>query len=283
MRIFPTLLPESLANFSAARRAFLVACSIISGLISFKLVKEHTDDSEIRKIVVEDNGIGMDNYVIEHYFMRIGKSYYQSRDFKKERFQFSPISTFGIGVLSCFMLSDRIEVETLKEGKDPIKLEIATDSEYFVTRKGSRKEPGTAVTLILKDDVELDLIGELKKYARHVKFPISVNDGENTETIVDCGYGFNFVDYINPLYKQYVDELYPYVIDFEKEGIVGFKGELIFMFLRDENGGYGFESKNLSRGEVYEMDIEEGYEGIFRDEIQKQTFRRQSFCHRRCC
>jgi HSP90 family molecular chaperone len=45
------------------------------GKISYKQVKEHTDEGEIRKIIVEDNGVGMDDYVIENYFMRIGKSY----------------------------------------------------------------------------------------------------------------------------------------------------------------------------------------------------------------
>lgn len=216
------------------------------GNISYKLVKENTAEGEIRKLIVEDNGIGMDEYVIENYFMQIGKSYYQSRDFKKEGLNFSPISVFGIGILSCFLITDRIEVETLKEGKETKKLEIENYSEYFVTRKGSRCEPGTTITLFLKGDVELDLIEELKKYARHVEFPIYVNDGENTETIVDWGYDFNFVDYMNPLSKQYVNELNPYVIDFEKEGIEGVKGKVVFMFLRDENGGYSFDSKFLS-------------------------------------
>jgi HSP90 family molecular chaperone len=109
------------------------------------LVKEHTDEGEIRKIIVEDNGIGMDDHVIENYFMRIGKSYYQSRDFKKESIQFSPISVFGIGILSCFMMADRIEVDTLKEGKAPRKVEIENYSDYFVTRSGSRTEPGTTI------------------------------------------------------------------------------------------------------------------------------------------
>jgi len=216
------------------------------GKISYKLVKEHTDEGEIRRIIVEDNGVGMDDYVIENYFMRIGKSYYQSRDFKKEGIQFSSISVFGIGILSCFMMADRIEVETLKEGRESRKVEIENYSDYFVTRKGSRREQGTTIALFLKEDVELDLIEELKNYARHVEFPIYVDDGENTETIVDPGYDFNFVDYMNPLYKQYADELNPYIIDFEKEGIEGVKGKIVFMFLKDENGGYGFKSKNLS-------------------------------------
>jgi HSP90 family molecular chaperone len=216
------------------------------GKISYQLVKENTGEGEIRKIIVEDNGVGMDDHVIENYFMRIGKSYYQSRDFKKECIQFSPISVFGIGILSCFMMADRIEVETFKEGREPRKVEIENYSEYFVTRRGSRTEPGTTITLFLKDDAELDMIEELKKYARHVEFPVYVDDGENAETIVGRGYDFNFVDYMNPLYKQYADELNPYVIDFEKENIEGVKGKLIFMFLKDEKGGYGFESKKMS-------------------------------------
>jgi hypothetical protein len=178
--------------------------------------------------------------------MRIGKSYYQSRDFKKEGILFSPISVFGIGILSCFMMADRIEVETLKEGREPRKVEIENYSEYFVTRRGSRTETGTTITLFLKDDAELDVIEELKKYARHVKFPVYVDDGENAETIVDQGYDFNFVDYMmDPLYKQYTDELNPYVINFEEEDIEGVKGKLVFMFLKDENGSYGFKSRNL--------------------------------------
>ncbi|MCK4731589.1 MAG: hypothetical protein KAT65_03940, partial [Methanophagales archaeon] len=157
----------------------------------------------------------------------------------------SPISVFGIGILSCFMMADRIEVETWKEGREPRKLEIENYSDYFATRIGSRTEQGTTITLFLKDDVELDLIEELKNYARHVEFPIYVDDGENAETVVDRGYDFNFLDYMDPLHKQYADELNPYIIDFEKEEIEGVKGKLTFMFLKDENGGYGFESKNL--------------------------------------
>jgi hypothetical protein len=239
-------LRELLQNSIDACRCRKAKEAEYEGKISYKMVKEHTDEGEIRKIIVEDNGVGMDDYVIENYFMRIGKSYYKSRDFKKEGIQFSPISVFGIGILSCFVMADRIEVETFKEGREPRKVEIVNYSEYFVTREGSRTEPGTTITLFLKDDVELDLIEELEKYARHVEFPIYVDEGENAETIVDQGYDFNFVNYMNPLCKQYTDELNPYVIDFEKEGLEGGKGKLVFMFLKDENGGYGFKLKTLS-------------------------------------
>lgn len=64
----------------------------------------------------QDNGVGMDEYIIENYLLRIGTSYYKSDDFMQERKvmikDFSPISQFGIGIVSCFMIASRIEVIT---------------------------------------------------------------------------------------------------------------------------------------------------------------------------
>jgi molecular chaperone HtpG len=68
---------------------------------------------------VIDTGIGMDQYVIENYFLKIGRSYYKSGDFlrirsvlRRQNLDFNPISEFGIGFMAVFMLGDRIEVET---------------------------------------------------------------------------------------------------------------------------------------------------------------------------
>jgi hypothetical protein len=67
---------------------------------------------------IEDNGIGMTEETIRNYFLKIGRSYYNSDEFKKEKRSFGvdtdymPISRFGIGILSCFIGGDRIEVST---------------------------------------------------------------------------------------------------------------------------------------------------------------------------
>jgi len=67
---------------------------------------------------IEDNGIGMAEETIKNYFLKIGRSYYNSDEFKKEKrclgveLDYMPISRFGIGILSCFMGGDRIEVST---------------------------------------------------------------------------------------------------------------------------------------------------------------------------
>jgi hypothetical protein len=61
----------------------------------------------------------MDRWVIEAYFLKVGRSYYKSGDFLKIRSDlrrahadFSPVSEFGIGFLSSFLLGDRVIVET---------------------------------------------------------------------------------------------------------------------------------------------------------------------------
>ncbi len=136
------------------------------------------DDGAV--IIVEDNGMGMDEYIVRQYFAKIGFSYYQSSDFHGS---FRPIGEFGIGILSCFMLAQQIEVESLKEGSEPIHLEINSLTEPFVPRKGSRTTPGTTVKLHLKKEMvgKIDILECVKYFGRHIEFNIKVveNNGKS--------------------------------------------------------------------------------------------------------
>ena len=70
---------------------------------------------------IEDNGTGMTQEIIESYFLKIGRSYYTSDTFQKDKIlcgaspEYTPISRFGIGILSCFMggkASNQVEIST---------------------------------------------------------------------------------------------------------------------------------------------------------------------------
>lgn len=70
-------------------------------------------------LTVTDTGTGMDAITIERWFLKVGRSYYTSSEFNQTRFQlakagldFAPVSEFGIGFLSCFLLTDLVKVET---------------------------------------------------------------------------------------------------------------------------------------------------------------------------
>jgi len=65
-----------------------------------------------RTLVVEDTGTGMTQRVIEEHLLKVGSSLYQDPEFQKAHPDFSPISRFGIGVLSTFMIADEVEILT---------------------------------------------------------------------------------------------------------------------------------------------------------------------------
>ena len=67
-----------------------------------------------RVLVVEDTGIGMDKTVITSHLMRVGASFYSTPQFQQEFKDYTPISRFGIGILTSFMISDDIEIVTYK-------------------------------------------------------------------------------------------------------------------------------------------------------------------------
>jgi hypothetical protein len=150
------------------------------------------DDSGARWIEVQDNGIGMDEYVLSEFFLKLGNSYYGSPEFSRligsgrvsERFV--PISRFGIGLVSVFLLGDTLEVCT-KSGFSPRNDALARRMRIerlgtlaFVTETDSG-ETGTLVRVRLKPsfaDPAGDFLNKLPAYLKSVvvrpRFPISV-------------------------------------------------------------------------------------------------------------
>jgi len=78
-------------------------------------------DNVNRTLKITDNGIGMDLDVLRQHFLRVGDSYYRSKNFKKRCPNYTPISQFGIGFLTSFMIADKVEVIT-KSCKVPSKI-----------------------------------------------------------------------------------------------------------------------------------------------------------------
>lgn len=115
----------------------------------------HERDAGRDWIVVEDNGMGMDEEIVRYFFARVGRSYYKSNEFleerARERLEFSPISQFGIGVLSAFMASDLLRVETRRfcDGALPQRVEIAGRGGLFWFQRATRAAPGTTVRVCL--------------------------------------------------------------------------------------------------------------------------------------
>ena len=110
---------------------------------------------------IADNGVGMDQEIIDKFYSKVGASYYTSQEFLELKSSlkstFIPTSRFGIGILSCFMISDGINIETKRiyeehKSSEPITVSIVGQESIFYVKSGLRKAPGTTTTLILRND-----------------------------------------------------------------------------------------------------------------------------------
>ncbi len=125
-------------------------------------------DAAREYIRVEDNGCGMTREVLERYFTKLGKSYYRSPEYERERqilreygFIVSPISQFGIGFLSCFMLADEIRLRTRpgqanNRDRAAYDVRLSGPGSLFWLTPGTRERQGTEITLYLKPPFTLD-------------------------------------------------------------------------------------------------------------------------------
>ena len=116
-----------------------------TGKQSFKAtsikVSEWEDSEGYKWIRFDDFGMGMNEQIIKNYFLKVGNSYYNSPEFEAEKIgyknedaDFTPISRFGIGVLSCFLIADKIEVSSYKQNNSPLRLSIEEINDYYVLK-----------------------------------------------------------------------------------------------------------------------------------------------------
>lgn len=123
-------------------------------------------DDGRRWISVNDNGMGMDEHVLSEYFLKLGDSYYRSTEFKRlfaktrhNNEPFNPISRFGIGIVSVFMLADVLEVRTRSafspRGDQRARLlRIERLGGLAFVTDCERTSVGTEVRIRLRQDVE---------------------------------------------------------------------------------------------------------------------------------
>jgi len=127
-----------------------------------------TSDPDKGIITVSDNGIGMTEEEVQKYINQIAfSSAGEFLDKYKDQLN-NIIGHFGLGFYSAFMVSKKVEIQTLswKEGSEPVKWTCEGNPDYQIT-KGKRKERGTDIILYLDDDS--------KEYAQESKINTLLN------------------------------------------------------------------------------------------------------------
>lgn len=144
-----------------------------------------TADEKKGTITVSDNGIGMTEEEVNKYINQIAfSSAGEFLDKYKDQLN-NIIGHFGLGFYSAFMVSKKVEIQTLswKEGAEPVKWSCEGDPSYEIS-KGKRKERGTDIILHLDDESkeyasEAKINSLLNKYCKFL--PVEIAFGRETE------------------------------------------------------------------------------------------------------
>jgi molecular chaperone HtpG len=160
-------------------------------------------NSNKKELSFTDNGTGMTLEIIQNHLLKVGSSRYQDDNFKRKYPDFSPISRFGIGLLTCFLIADDVDITTKYNDNDKgIQLKIRkVHGKYLLKYLANNQLPtmiqnhGTEIKLYVRSEINLDNIeGELQKW---ILFP-------NCEIVLDVDGVLKTIGYKSP--KEYLEE-----------------------------------------------------------------------------
>ncbi|GAA0085203.1 molecular chaperone HtpG [Clostridium sp. CTA-7] len=205
-------------------------------------------DKENKTLKFIDNGIGMTEEEVEKYINQVAFSgaedfiekYKDKMDEGKDI-----IGHFGLGFYSAFMVSKKVQIDTLSyvEGSEAVAWVCDGGTEYEIFPSENRKERGTTITLFIDDDstefLEISTVREIiNKYCSFLPTEIYLEeDGkeekEEKKPLNDT----------NPLWmkspKDCTDEEYK---DFYKKVFLDFNDPLFWIHL---NVDYPFNLKGI--------------------------------------
>ena len=170
------------------------ACDAIT---KFRMLKPDSDeemqvtvtvDKKAKTVRISDTGLGMTDEEVRKYINQVAFSgaaefmkQFEGEDGKKNE-KNDIIGHFGLGFYSVFMVSDKVEIETLscQEGAEPVHW-VSEDGMNFELGEGTRAAHGTDIILHIsgeeKEFLELHRVREvLKRYCGFMAYPILLED-----------------------------------------------------------------------------------------------------------
>ncbi|KIC00747.1 hypothetical protein OA88_17670 [Flavobacterium sp. JRM] len=197
---------------------------------------------EKNKIIIVDNGLGMDEFIIKNYFGKLCSSFYQQESVKKD---YDSIGQFGVGVFSYFLMADYIDIETKTDKSETLHFRLDKDPKnYFhFFKKSDRKDSGTSIVLNIKDEYSVyscsDYINYIKDKFRYIEIPIIVESEDEIFHIHKQEYEEkNLIERINDSlraqYKTFSDKVEIFSYNFYEKN---YEGSVSFIYLKDYSFG----------------------------------------------
>jgi molecular chaperone HtpG len=156
------------------------------------LIECHALKGKPPAVVFTDNGVGLTAEEVHTFLATIGLSSKKAADGSRPT---DFIGQFGIGILSCFVVSEEIVVIT-RSARDaaakPVEWRARSDGTYTLRELDRELDPGTQVWLTAKPEMEEQLAAhEVKRLAKHygglLPYPIRVTAGKSSEVVNDGG------------------------------------------------------------------------------------------------
>ncbi|EPT8890742.1 HSP90 family protein [Listeria monocytogenes] len=208
---------ELLQNATDAIRARKKIDSTLEGKIHASL----TGDNNEKTLIVEDNGIGLTEDEVHAFLATIANSSKGEKNFDGESSN-DFIGRFGIGLLSCFIVSDEIVmISTSQKDGGTTEWRGKADGTYSVRKiETDTREPGTQVYLRLRagledhpecEDVEY-LINTLKKYGSSLESNIIVEMNGLEEEINSWTKQFSDKETLSTLSREQIIQYGEYIL-----------------------------------------------------------------------
>lgn len=182
------------AHDSIKKRQTLQEDKAPNGRIDVKI------DREKATITITDNRVGMTEQEVREYLSTIGRS--GTAEFRQREAVVELIGQFGIGLLSAFIVADRVVIETQSYQVDQhsaLRWESNGGKTFSLESIEKKRVVGTEVTLHIsenyRDMLAVNVLREaIRKYADFLPIEIYLNGEENPTNAVNP-----------PWYKHYSD------------------------------------------------------------------------------
>ncbi len=196
----PTLLPLLTGdNIYPSKEVF--SRELIQNSIDAIAVREAKEQSHFEKTIyiefgkdknsrvffeIRDNGTGMDRYKIERYFTSIGRSFYSGDEYEDLNISYKPISNFGIGFLSSFMVCHEIDVKTkyFLPNSEGLKLHIPNYDGCFFIELDGNINVGTEIKLYIDKELDIQkIVNYIKKVIVDIKYNVIIKNDKDEHLI----------------------------------------------------------------------------------------------------
>lgn len=175
------------------------------------------DENGKRYFKIINNGTGMDRYKIERYFTSIGRSFYSGEEYEDLNISYKPISNFGIGFLSSFMVCQEIDVKTryYLDNAEGLKLHIPNYDGCFFIELESDACVGTEIKLYLNSAIDdKSIVDYIRKVMQDIKYAINIQYLEEQKEKY-------FVIPAHSVRKQYECDGFSFFVPFFENGEIG--------------------------------------------------------------